>query len=66
MWKPKSQVPATLQILDIAGLVAGASTGEGMGNHFLSNINACDGIFHVVRAFEDENVSHYENSVDPI
>jgi len=65
-WKPKSKVPAHLQIVDIAGLVAGASTGEGMGNAFLSNINGVDGIYHVVRAFEDENVSHYENSVDPI
>lgn len=66
IWKPKSKVPATLQIVDIAGLVRGASTGEGMGNAFLSNINGVDGIFHVVRAFEDENVSHYEDSVDPI
>merc|ERR1711874_343309 len=65
-WKPKSKVPASLQIVDIAGLVSGASSGEGMGNAFLSNINGVDGIYHVVRAFEDENVSHYENSVDPI
>merc|ERR1711874_542271 len=65
-WKPKSKVPASLQIVDIAGLVSGASTGEGMGNAFLSHINGVDGILHVVRAFEDENVSHYENSVDPI
>merc|ERR1712170_253709 len=65
-WKPKSKVPAHLQIVDIAGLVSGASDGEGMGNAFLSHINGVDGIYHVVRAFEDENVSHYENSVDPI
>lgn len=65
-WKPKSKVPASLQIVDIAGLVSGASTGEGMGNAFLSHINGVDGIYHVVRAFEDENVSHYEASVDPI
>merc|ERR1739845_193022 len=65
-WKPKSKVAASLQIVDIAGLVSGASTGEGMGNAFLSHINGVDGIYHVVRAFEDENVSHYENSVDPI
>jgi len=65
-WKPKSKVPASLQIVDIAGLVSGASTGEGMGNAFLSHINGVDGIYHVVRAFEDDNVSHYENSVDPI
>lgn len=66
IWHPKSKVAANLQVVDIAGLVSGASTGEGMGNAFLSNINGCDGIFQVVRAFEDENVSHYENSVDPI
>lgn len=65
-WKPKSKVAATLQIVDIAGLVSGASTGEGMGNAFLSHINGVDGIFHVVRAFEDESVSHYDASVDPI
>jgi obg-like ATPase 1 len=65
-WKPKSRAPASLQIVDIAGLVSGASTGEGMGNAFLSHINGVDGIFHCVRAFDDENVSHYENSVDPI
>jgi len=65
-WKPKSKVAAALQIVDIAGLVSGASTGEGMGNAFLSHISGVDAIYHVVRAFEDENVSHYENSVDPI
>merc|ERR1712039_934591 len=65
-WKPKSKVAATLQIVDIAGLVSGASEGNGMGNAFLSHINGVDGIFHVVRAFEDESVSHYENSVDPL
>jgi len=65
-WKPKSRVAGSLQCVDIAGLVAGASTGEGMGNAFLSHINGVDGIFHVVRAFEDENVSHYEDSVDPL
>jgi len=65
-WKPKSKVAASLQCVDIAGLVAGASDGEGMGNAFLSHINGVDGIFHVVRAFDDESVSHYENSVDPI
>jgi len=65
-WNPKSRVPAQLEIVDIAGLVSGASTGEGMGNAFLSHINGTDGIYHVVRAFEDENVSHYEITVDPI
>lgn len=65
-WKPKSKVAAALQIVDIAGLVSGASTGEGMGNAFLSHINGVDGIYHVVRAFDDENISHYEMTVDPI
>lgn len=65
-WKPKSKVSASLKVVDIAGLVSGASDGEGMGNAFLSHINGVDGIYHVVRAFDDENVSHYENSVDPI
>jgi obg-like ATPase 1 len=53
MWKPKSEVAAVLQVVDIAGLVRGASKGEGLGNHFLSNIKEVDGIYHVVRAFED-------------
>jgi obg-like ATPase 1 len=54
MFKPKSKVPAVLQIVDIAGIVRGASKGEGLGNHFLSHIKEVDGIYHVVRAFEDE------------
>jgi len=53
MWEPKSKVSAVLQIVDIAGLVRGASKGEGLGNHFLSTIKEVDGIYHVVRAFED-------------
>lgn len=52
--------------MDIAGLVRGASTGEGLGNHFLSNISGVDGIFHVVRAFDDPEVTHIELTVDPI
>jgi obg-like ATPase 1 len=55
-----------LQVVDIAGIVRGASKGEGLGNHFLSNIRDVDGIYHVVRAFEDEDITHTENSVDPI
>jgi len=66
MFKPKSEVAAVLQIVDIAGIVRGASKGEGLGNHFLSNIRDVDGIYHVVRAFEDEDITHTENSVDPI
>lgn len=66
MWKPKSNIQATLSIIDIAGLVRGASEGEGLGNAFLSNIQGVDGIYHVVRAFEAEDVTHTEGDVDPI
>lgn len=66
MFKPKSEVAAVLQVVDIAGIVKGASKGEGLGNHFLSNIRDADGIYHVVRAFEDEEIAHTEISVDPI
>jgi len=64
--KPASKVPAALQITDIAGLIRGASKGEGLGNNFLSHIRAVDGIFHVMRIFEDEEVTHVEGAVDPI
>mmetsp|Transcript_18443 Transcript_18443/g.47159 ORF Transcript_18443/g.47159 Transcript_18443/m.47159 type:complete len:416 (+) Transcript_18443:41-1288(+) len=58
-------LPATLEFVDIAGLVKGASTGEGLGNQFLANIRECDAITHVVRCFEDPNVIHVDGSVDP-
>lgn len=64
--KPKSRVPATLTVYDIAGLVRGAHKGDGLGNSFLSHIQAVDGIYHLVRAFDDEAVAHHENDVDPI
>src|ERR1700755_3311079 len=63
--EPDSAVPATVDFVDIAGLVRGASKGEGKGNAFLSNIRECDAIAHVVRCFEDENVIHVDNRVDP-
>jgi obg-like ATPase 1 len=66
VYKPKSVVPAVLKVTDIAGLIAGASEGEGLGNAFLSHIAAVDSIFHMVRAFEDADVAHVEDSVDPI
>jgi obg-like ATPase 1 len=66
MYKPKSEVAATLKIYDIAGLVRGASEGKGLGNAFLSHIREVDGLFHVVRAFEDDCITHDEGSVDPI
>jgi GTP-binding protein YchF len=59
-------VPAALRLVDIAGLVSGASQGEGLGNQFLANIRDVDAILHVVRCFEDENVAHVEGGVDPI
>jgi len=64
--KPKSIVPATVDIVDIAGLVKGASRGEGLGNQFLANIRECDAILHVLRCFDDDNVIHVDGSVDPV
>jgi len=66
MYKPKSEVPAYLNVTDIAGLVRGASEGEGLGNEFLSHIQAVDGIFHMVRLFENDEVTHVDDSVDPV
>ncbi|HQW22872.1 MAG TPA: redox-regulated ATPase YchF [Bacteroidia bacterium] len=64
--KPERVVPTTIEIVDIAGLVKGASRGEGLGNQFLSNIRECDAIIHVVRCFEDPNVVHVDGSVNPV
>ncbi|KAF6743265.1 cytoplasmic protein [Ephemerocybe angulata] len=64
-YKPASRVPAHLTCIDIAGLTAGASTGAGLGNAFLSHVRAVDGIFQVVRAFDDAEVIHVEGDVDP-
>lgn len=64
--KPKSLVPTIIEFVDIAGLVAGASKGEGLGNKFLGNIRQTDAILHVVRCFEDPNVVHVSGSVDPL
>jgi len=64
--KPKSEVKAFVTVVDIAGLISGASTGEGLGNAFLSHIQAVDGIVHVMRAFEDDDVIHAEDTVDPV
>ncbi|GAQ86894.1 GTP-binding protein [Klebsormidium nitens] len=66
LFKPKSEVPAFLEVHDIAGLVRGANEGQGLGNAFLSHIRAVDGIFHVLRAFDDSDVIHVEDSVDPV
>jgi len=59
-------VPTSLEFVDIAGLVKGASRGEGLGNQFLANIRECDAIVHVVRCFEDDDVIHVDNSIDPV
>ncbi|MFM2395322.1 MAG: hypothetical protein RLZZ546_3305 [Bacteroidota bacterium] len=64
--KPQKTIPTTVEILDIAGLIKGASKGEGLGNQFLANIREVDAIVHVVRCFHDDNVIHVEGSVDPI
>jgi GTP-binding protein YchF len=64
--KPQRVLPATVEFVDIAGLVAGASKGEGLGNQFLANIRETDAIVHVVRCFEDENVVHVSGRVDPL
>lgn len=64
--KPRSVVPATVEIADIAGLVKGASKGEGLGNKFLANIRETDAILHVVRCFDDDNIVHVDGSVDPV
>ncbi|MGB0176303.1 MAG: redox-regulated ATPase YchF [Owenweeksia sp.] len=66
MVKPERVVPATVEIVDIAGLVKGASKGEGLGNQFLGNIRECSAIIHVLRCFENDNITHVEGSVDPI
>ncbi|MGA0116093.1 MAG: redox-regulated ATPase YchF, partial [Burkholderiales bacterium] len=64
--KPEKVVPAVVEFVDIAGLVAGASKGEGLGNQFLANIRETDAIAHVVRCFEDENVVHVAGKIDPL
>lgn len=64
--KPASKVSAFLNVTDIAGLVKGASEGQGLGNAFLSHIRACDAIFHMSRAFEDEDITHIEGDINPV
>ena len=66
MVNPERVMPATVEIVDIAGLVKGASKGEGLGNKFLANIRECDAIIHVLRCFDNDNIVHVDASVDPI
>lgn len=64
--KPKKVIPTTIEIVDIAGLVKGASKGEGLGNQFLANIREVDAIIHVIRCFENDNIIHVDGSINPI
>ncbi|TGL65898.1 redox-regulated ATPase YchF [Leptospira sarikeiensis] len=66
LYKPQKTVPAIMEFVDIAGLVKGASQGEGLGNKFLSHIREVDAICHVVRAFEDENITHVHGKINPV
>lgn len=66
LYDSKKVTPAVIEFVDIAGLVKGASRGEGLGNKFLSHIREVDAIVHVVRCFEDENITHVENTIDPV
>ncbi|STD21051.1 GTP-binding protein YchF [Enterobacter asburiae] len=63
--KPQRILPTTMEFVDIAGLVKGASKGEGLGNQFLTNIRETEAIGHVVRCFENDNIIHVNNKVDP-
>jgi GTP-binding protein YchF len=65
LYNPKKTVPSTIEFVDIAGLVRGASKGEGLGNQFLSHIREVDAIIHIVRCFDDENVAHVNSKIDP-
>ena len=64
--QPEKVIPTVIEFVDIAGLVKGASKGEGLGNQFLSNIRSVDAIAHVIRCFEDENITHVAGTVDPV
>ncbi len=64
--KPERVLPAVVEIVDIAGLVKGASKGEGLGNQFLANIRECNAIIHVLRCFENENITHVDGTIDPV
>ena len=63
---PEKVIPATVEIVDIAGLVKGASKGEGLGNKFLANIRETDAIIHVLRCFDNDNIVHVDGSIDPV
>ena len=63
---PEKVIPATVEIVDIAGLVKGASKGEGLGNQFLANIRETDALLHVLRCFDNDNIIHVDTSIDPV
>jgi GTP-binding protein YchF len=64
--KPEKETPTTIEFVDIAGLVKGASQGEGLGNQFLANIRQTDAIIHILRCFEDDNIAHVDTTIDPV
>ena len=66
IFNPDNNIPAIIEFVDIAGLVKGASQGEGLGNKFLSHIRNVDALVHVVRCFSDDNITHVDGSLDPI
>src|SRR5256714_12907858 len=66
LYEPKKTTPAALEFVDIAGLVKGASKGEGLGNQFLANIREVDAIAHVLRRFKDDDIAHVEGRIDPV
>src|SRR5881296_3886416 len=66
LYKPQKTTHAALEFLDIAGLVRGASKGEGLGNQFLANIREVDAVAHVLRCFEDDDITHVEGKIDPV
>ena len=66
VFNPKAIIPATVEFVDIAGLVSGASKGEGLGNQFLSHIRDVDAVIHVVRSFEENNIAHVEGNLNPV
>lgn len=65
MYEPDKFTPASIEFVDIAGLVKGASKGEGLGNKFLSHIREVDAVIHVVRCFENDDITHVDGSIDP-
>ena len=66
IYRPEKVIPATVEFIDIAGLVQGASRGEGLGNQFLGQIRQTEAVIHIVRCFEESNISHIDENIDPV